>query len=381
MRIFSVSFAPIVKNPQLTFDARDFPTESIRLPDYSRVLIGILKDGKMGAAVIGVGIFGEAHVRTLSSMPGVELAGVYDVDNQRVREIASRYQCPVFASDSEVFENKDVDFVSICTPEPNHLEPSVRAAQHNKHILLEKPIATNMEDANTIIRCAKSAGVKLMVGHIKRFGGRYLLAKEAIARGDIGEVVNVTARFIDPRREQVRRKGRVSINLIMGIHDLDLIRWYIGSEPRSVYSRSVRKVFKKAGLPVEDSVYSIYEFENGCLGALELGCLLPDNYPTDVDQTIDVIGSEGVISVDCNDRGIAVGTLSKIDRPDLEGSRSLPENPWSDLRIEIQHFIDCIKKDKEPRITTEDARIALQMALSAMESDRTNKIVPINVHS
>jgi predicted dehydrogenase len=244
--------------------------------------------------------------------------------------------------------------------------------------LVEKPIATTLEDADKIIRSAEKHSVKMTVGHILRFDPRYCLAKQAVERGDIGDIVSISARRVDMFSEQIYRKGRVSLMLYLGVHDLDALRWFTGSEPRSVYAQAVRKLYKEHALDVEDMIYSIYGFKNESVGMVEIGSILPDNYPQLLDAKMKIFGSKGVIDIDYEDAGITINDGKRTLQPDIIYSPEYLAGTKGSLRLEIEHFLDCVRNEGEPVVTVKDARAALRMALCAIESSKTNKIVSIS---
>ena len=277
-----------------------------------------------------------------------------------------------------LLNNPDIDVISICTPEPYHVEPCSLAAEAGKNILLEKPIAMTLEDADKIIRAAQTHNVKLMVGHILRFDPRYCYAKEAVERGDVGDIASMWARRFDTYIQQIKRKGRVSLMFFLGVHDLDIIRWISNSNVKTIYSQAVHKVYKRENLEVEDAIYSILKFENDMIAIVEEGSILPDNYPSQMDAKSRVLGTKGLIDIDYDKVGISINNGQMISDPDIIYTPEYSGAMRGALRTQIEHFIDSAVHDKEPKVSNEDAREAVKIAIAGIESSKTGKVVTVN---
>jgi UDP-N-acetylglucosamine 3-dehydrogenase len=161
--------------------------------------------------VIGAaGAMGQVHTRTYRSLPAARLLGVCDVDAATLAAAAG--DAPVgrrYQDYEALLADPEVEAVSVCTPDGQHVGPAVAAAQAGKHVLLEKPIATTLEDARTIVRACSAAGVVLLVGHVLRFDPRFVAAREALSAGELGDLLTVFARRANGVGAQDRLRGRV----------------------------------------------------------------------------------------------------------------------------------------------------------------------------
>ena len=177
---------------------------------------------KIGVGVIGVGSFGEFHIQAYRALPDVEVVAISDVRESHLREISGKYAIPhTYCNAREVCARADVQAVSIVTPEALHLEPVLVAAQAKKHILLEKPIATTLEDARKIIDAAARAGVYLMVGHLLRFETNFGSVRREIQEGNMGKILSIHARRNRPKKLYPTYSRTHGI-LENSIHDIDL---------------------------------------------------------------------------------------------------------------------------------------------------------------
>ncbi|MBO3803617.1 MAG: Gfo/Idh/MocA family oxidoreductase [Candidatus Brockarchaeota archaeon] len=338
---------------------------------------------EVGIGVIGAGAFGEIHSMVYSELPDAKLVAVADVNAERAREVASRYKAERWYGDwAPLLERKDIDAVSVVTPEGEHRDPAVEAAKAGKHVLVEKPIATSLEDADAMIKAAERNGTKLMVGHILRFAPGYVQIKQAIDSGSLGEPVWAYSRRNGSLAQVKRIGGRVSAIMFLGIHDIDLLLWYVGGEVERVYCESVSKeVGRSFGVP--DFSWILMKFKNGALGSVETGWGLPEKWadwksPSDwgafaADIEVEVVGTKGAAYLDfppmmvtgCDGEGFKFPDL--IHRPRIHGKTE------GAIKLELQHFIDCVKEGKPPLVDGKDGRRALEVALAAEASSASRK--------
>src|SRR5690554_3026449 len=145
-------------------------------------------------AVIGLGAIGMAHVQAALNAPSADLVAVVDIDPARVEEVAATHDCRGFTSIESMVDLMDVDIAIVCTPDQLHVDAVRVVAQAGINILLEKPIATTVEDAREILRIVEEAGVAFTVGHCLRFDPKYVEIQRAIEGGSVGDLATVYAR-------------------------------------------------------------------------------------------------------------------------------------------------------------------------------------------
>jgi len=324
---------------------------------------------KLGAAVIGLGMMGERHAAVWAELPTTRIVSVYDVVEEKTQSLATQLGCHAAESIEDVLSQPGVDLVSVCTDDQRHLEPCLAAAAAGKHILLEKPLATTLEDCDRIIEACATAGLKLMVGHIVRFDPRYALAKQAIDEGKVGEIVQVYGRrnnIIDSGR---RIGPRTSVAYFLGVHDLDLMRWFVGSEVLKVHAESACKVL--ADIAAEDSIMALLRYENGAIGCLETCWVMPRGVPCTLDARLEVIGTEGMVRATVGDEGCSIINDHRTTRPDILYGPLLHGEQQGALRTQLAHFADCVLNDRAPLISPADARAAVEIACAIHESLRS----------
>ena len=176
--------------------------------------------------VVGTGAMGQNHVRIYHEMEGVELAGIADVDEQRVNSLAKQYEIEGFTDYRQLFDH-DLDAVSIVVPTKLHRQVVFEALEAGLDVLVEKPIADTIENANAMIAKAKEVNRNLMVGHIERFNPAVMRLKEIIESGILGKIVSISTRRVGPYNPRIRDVGVI---LDIGVHDICLL--YTSPSPR-----------------------------------------------------------------------------------------------------------------------------------------------------
>lgn len=305
--------------------------------------------------VIGVGAMGKNHARIYSQLPGVELIGVADVNEKLAISIAQSYGCKPYADYNDLL-NQNLDAVSIAVPTTLHKKVVLAAIQRGINILVEKPIADTVKNADEIIEAACQKGVKLMVGHIERFNPAIIKLKELIGNGQLGDIISISAKRVGPYSPRITDVG---IIIDLGTHDIDIMSY--------LYGEKVRKVYASAGSVIhnhEDHAIITLNFDNGSSGVIETNWLTPHKV-----RNLTVIGSKGIAEVNYTEFSLRIS--------DKEWIREAKIDKEEPLKLELLHFIDCVQHDREPLVSGEDGKHALEVALAAVESYKTGKIVRV----
>ncbi len=327
--------------------------------------------------VIGLGWFGEKHCEVLSGIPQVQLAAGCTRNETRLNEVGDRFGIAPekrYSDYREMLADPEIEAVSITTMWDQHAEPTIAALKAGKHVFLEKPMASTVEDCDAIVAAAGAADGHFMVGHICRFNPRYAAAREAIAEGRIGRVISMYSRRNLPA--WVGASVLDKIGPIIGdcVHDTDLMFWMSGSRAVSAYAQTVQ--FREHANP--DLGQVMYRLENGASCILESVWCLPDTTPFQIDERLEIIGTEGSVSIH--------DTHPNLMIVDKDGSRCPDTTYWPDLRgqvrgalrDELEYFADSILKGEAPSIITpEESREAVRACLAAEASARTGQVVPI----
>ena len=313
---------------------------------------------RIKVGVIGVGFMGRNHALAYKKIPEAELVGVADVDSERSRAVADEAGVQSYTDSHDLLVESGAQAVSICTNDQFHVEPSLAAFHAGSHVLLEKPIATTLEDADRILEAAEEAGRCFLVGHILRFEPRYLEAKNAVDSGEIGDVISVYARRLNHQGAQDVLKGRVSVLSFLGVHDFDVCQWLTGSRASRVYCESADGLLRSRGYNVEDQTFTTIRFDGGAVACVEAGWALPNTHPRQADFALEVIGTKGVINLELMSSGISLCGQDGLRYPRLGDA----------LEKQLEHFVHCIRGLESPAITGQEARHAMEISLAAQES-------------
>jgi len=328
-------------------------------------------------AVIGAGVMGERHARIYASFPDVELVAVCDTRPEAARTVARALGAAAFADFREVLARADVDAVSVCTPDDGHREPCERAAAAGKHVLVEKPIATTVADAEAIVEAATRAGVVLLVGHCLRFDPRYRAVKTAIDGGELGALLFVHTRRSNTVAAQDRLRGRASLPLFLGVHDYDVMRWWTGREVRRVTAESRWGLLRRRGYPVEDVCCALLRFDGDVVGSAELNWVLPRGFPAGGDHRADVIGDRGTMSLASLETGVRRADEERAALVDAVTAPVVEGHAGGMFAFELRHFVDCVRGRATPAIAPSDAVAALRIALAVERAAATGAPVTV----
>ena len=322
-------------------------------------------------AVIGAGFMGQRHARIYAGLSDVELVGVCDVREEAARELGAQVGAEAYADYRALLQRKDLDAVSVCTPDGLHREPCELALRAGRHVLLEKPIATTVADAEAIAAAAVRAGVVLLVGHCLRFDPRYDQARQAVERGELGTVQTMYTRRANTVAAQDRLGGRCPLPLFLGVHDYDVMRWLAGSEVERVTAESKWGLLREQGFPVEDANCALLRFASGALGIAELSWILPRGFPAVGDHRLDVVGSAGALSIATLETGLRRADGHRAVQVDTASAPSVQGHAGGMFYFELRHFVDCVRGRATPAVTPHDAVMALRIALAVERAAAT----------
>ena len=312
----------------------------------------------VNVGVIGVGAMGENHVRVYHKIEEANLIGVSDVSERALKKIEKKYGAKGYTDYCELLQNPDIEVVSVCVPTTFHHAVVMEAIKHKKHILVEKPIAFTLTEAEEMIEAAKEAGVILATGHVERFNPAVQKAKELIDDGVIGDIVSAFAKRVGPLPPRIKDVG-VSIDL--AIHDLDIMNYLFEEDITQVYG-TMNSSFDDSD--IEDHAEIMVSFDNESTGIIEVNWLTPYKR-----RELELTGTAGIISVDYIQQSIEV--FGKFAQ-DIEIKHEEP------LKGELKSFLKSVVEEKEPVITGEDGLKALKMVIAANKSSKEHRPISLN---
>jgi len=326
--------------------------------------------------VIGVGSMGRNHARVYHEMPEATLVGIADQDGAAVAAVANRYGCRGYASHVEMLEREKPDAVSVAVPTHGHAEVVAAALAAGCHVLVEKPIAATLDEADRMIRQAAAANRVLTVGHIERFNPAVIELRGRIAEGQLGRLFQCHARRLGPFPPRIRDVGVV---IDLATHDLDVMRHLTGSEAVRVYAETKREIHTSN----EDLVCGLLRFEDGVLGVLEINWLTPTKI-----RELTVTGERGMFRADYLTQDLfffenaEVGQAGWDQIAILGGVSEGPSVHYAlqkrePLRVELESFLAAARGDSSDIVHGKDGKEALRLALALIESGQRGQAVEL----
>jgi UDP-N-acetylglucosamine 3-dehydrogenase len=306
-------------------------------------------DGALRLGVIGVGVMGSNHARVLSELPGVKLVGVADPDRKRCDQVARTLGCASFA-DADALIREGVDAVTIAAPTQLHHDIAIDCAARGIHLMVEKPIASTVEESRAVVAAARRAGVTLMVGHVERFNPAVQSIKRAIQDQDILSIAITRVGPFPPRMSSV------GVVIDLAVHDIDLIRWFTDSEIVEIQPQTSSAVAER-----EDIALLQFRTASGVLAHINTNWLTPFKARTIHIATRDkyVIGDLLTLQV----------TECFGFQPDGSYSmRHLSVGYAEPLRSELLAFVSAIRSGQPPAVTGEEALASLEIAIRCLDS-------------
>jgi UDP-N-acetylglucosamine 3-dehydrogenase len=312
---------------------------------------------KLGVAVIGTGFWGKNHARNYREIENTNLVAICDVNPERAKAIANQYGVKAYTDSAEMLKDPEIQAVSVCTWSIKLAEEALKCLNAGKHVLVEKPMATDTKQAQALIDTAKANGLHLTVGFLMRFIPGLQQIRQAVETKNIGELVSATAKRVTQWPERI---GDVGVVKDTAIHDIDVMRFISGEDPVSVYA----KMGSMRHRQFEDYAQIMLTYESGKTAFIESNWLTPYKI-----RALNVTGSEAIMRLDYNSQELWIENAKESLQPRIPF-----EEP---LKAELKHFAECVTEKKTPMITGEDGYKALQIALASMESSAKNTVIKL----
>jgi predicted dehydrogenase len=331
------------------------------------------QDRRLRAGVVGLGMMGRNHVRVWDEgIDGVDLVAVADPDTAAVRSSTAGRQARGFDDPERMFAEEELDLVSIVAPTSLHLPVTLAALRAGANVLVEKPIAATRDEATRMIDAAGEAGRMLTVGHIERFNPVIRELHRRLADGELGRIFQISATRLGPFPARIRDVGVV---VDLAPHDLDIMRYLVGSEPVRIYAETERRIHTEH----EDLFNGMMKFANGVVGVLNINWLTPTKQ-----RALTVTGERGMYVAD-----YIAQDLVFYANPDADGTwmnrgvTSVAEGEMArrsvrreePLTVELREFARAVRDGGPPPVDPHDAMIALLLASKMVESALSGEVI------
>lgn len=321
--------------------------------------------------VIGTGALGKEHARIyaeLSKTGEIEFVGVYEINKALAEKIAEKYGVRAFASIDEIIKNCDA--ISVVTPTITHYEIAIKLLDSKKHVFVEKPMTDSVSKASEMVRLARSNGCVLQVGHVERFNPVYSFLQNYVKY----------PRFIEAHRLSPfpARSTDIGVVLDLMIHDLDIVLAFVNSPVET---------FDAVGIPVlsalEDIANVRIHFKNGCIANLTASRISPERMrkirvfsggDTPCYVSLDYRAQEGYLyrlaredETESSFLKKLIGARTSTIVSEFAGKRivrqPVPIEKEEPLKLELKHFVQCVKDKQSPVVSGESALHSLELAI------------------
>lgn len=335
--------------------------------------------------VIGAGWIGGTRAMTAALNPLVTELHLAEINPEAGARIAEETGALSLTEDYRELLQKDlVDAVIISTtPETTHYPIARACLEAGKHVLLEKPIALRLEEADDLLELARRGGLKFTIGYSQRFHPKFTYVKRCLEDGTLGKPVTilVSRHITRSLGAKISGRGELGPAQMEGTHDIDLCLWWL--EPRRpvrVYGQSVDGVIKSSyGLP--DCTWVVVTMDDGTAFTVGSNWNLPLEAPGFSGAMAEVVGTDGALFIDESHRDMLLTRVEGgLTRPlsSMPGERvgNVYRGP---LEAETNHFIDCVARDLPPVVSAEGARVSMEVALAADLSAEHGQPIPVPI--
>ena len=330
----------------------------------------------MKVAVIGVGSMGRNHARVYDELPDVELVAVVDSEKSLVAGTAEKYNIRPYADYREMLEKEKPQAVSIAVPTAMHEQVGLAVMEAGAHVLMEKPIAATVEEGRRLIEKAHAMKTQLMVGHIVRFNPAIQVLKQKLDAGELGRIYQILCRRAGPFPDRIRDVGVI---VDLAPHDIDIMRFLVGSNPIRVYAEIEQRIHTE----YEDLLWATLRFADGIIGGLEINWLTP----TKIRETL-VLGERGLFRVDDLTQDLYFfenAQVKDVQWAALQTIKGVSEgrmtrfsiSRYEPLKAELQSFLKSVRDGSPVPVSGEDGLAALRISLAMVESGQTHQVVDL----
>lgn len=356
---------------------------------------------KVRVGVVGAGIYGSvlisaywgAHKHGL-----IDFVAVADVKQPALDSVHEKYKIKGYLDYKEMFDKEQLDAVAVMTPDFLHEEVVLEAAKRKIHILVQKPLSTDIEAGKRMVKAAKDNNVMLYVDFHKRFDPGHIQLKRAIDNGKLGKIqygqICMEDKILVPTEWFKTWAHNSSPGWFLGIHFYDLIYWLLGEKPHKVYATAHKEKLVSLGIDSLDALQAKFEFPSGATISVDASWTIPNSFASVVNQQIRLVGTEGLQEVDSQDRGVLAA---------YEGDSYQIINPYGQFDVEdpiagriptgytiesMLYFLRLMKMMKEDNIaladlkadypTGDQAMVSTIMCQRAHESAALGKILELS---
>ncbi len=328
-------------------------------------------DGKLRVGIIGVGAMGSHHARVYGELPDAELVAVADSDEARRSEIQRAQPVRAYADYERMLDEEELDAVTVAVPTRLHLEVGMACIERGVPLLIEKPLAAEVEQGLRLRDAAEAGQVPLLAGHIERFNPAVVELARRLEQGEAGRLLQVQAQRVGPFFPRERDVGVVHD---LATHDIDVLRHLVGSDVANVQAEI------QSGIRTEheDALSAVLRFDNGVIGTLDVNWLSPVKK-----RELRVLGERGVFTLDYTSQQLTFSPASieapaDIDAAEVNAALIAVERR-EPLRAELESFLRVARREETPRVDATNAIETMRIVDALIESAKRGEPLALPV--
>ena len=333
-------------------------------------------------AIVGAGMIARYHAEAIRSTPGARLVAVHRADTQRADETAAQFGVPCETDYDALLARADVDLICICTPSGLHAQQAIAAARAGKHVLVEKPLALTLEDADAVIAVCRDAGVQLGVALQRRTDPIFRAVRAAVEDVRMGRLVLGSVHIPYQRTQQYYEsadwRGTWALDgggalMNQGIHLVDLLLWYMGD----LVEVTARADTLAHNIEVEDCLVATLRFANGALGSIAATTDAAPGFP----HRVEVYGDRGGVQLEGEGVarwGVAGDAPDTAQAPASAGVGASPGGISAEGHKRIMaDMVEAIRNNRPPLVPGEEGRRSLEAVLAIYAAARSGQAVAV----
>jgi len=337
----------------------------------------------INVGVIGTGWCGGIRANTCASSALVGELHIAEVNAERLREVQKETNPTLATNDyHELISNDGIDAIMVSTtPETTHYPIAKESLLAGKHVLLEKPLALALDEADELIKLARDRDLKFTVGYSQRFNPKFAYIKKSLEEGTIGTPVSALISRHISRKLGDKIGGRIKLSpaAMEATHDIDIVLWCLEpARPVRVYSQVVSKVMYPTH-GVDDCQWIVVTMDDGTVFTIGAGWILPPAYPNFSSTWVEFVGSEGALIVDDTHRDTVLTTMKGgiVHPMSTMPGEAVGHVYAGPMKAETNYFLESVSYDRPVLVTAEQARRVMELYIAADLSAERNDAVAL----
>ena len=336
---------------------------------------------KLRIGVVGLGIMGDQYTRIYQRYPLTEVVAVASRNSDKAAQFAAKHGVARVCRDwQELIELSDIDAVCVATPDDAHYGPARYALERSKHVLIEKPMTTDLREADELVDVAARSRCKAQVAFNHRWLAPYHHGRVSIQAGAIGSPVSAYARKNDTiyvPTEYIPWAAQTTPAWFLSCHDIDLVRWMMNAEAVEARAWGVKRVLAARGIDTWDTIQAQVRFDNGAIAVFESAWIYPNAFPTMVDSFVAITGEKGHLHFDRKRESIEMSTPEAFTYPKCFLMNEVFGTMRGAFPSCLEDFARCIIEDLPVACTVEDGRAVTAVLTAIHESLQSGQSVAV----